>query len=657
MGSSRKPQIIVHLSLSFIVSLLWTLTTNPTHAAGRSIVQSITASNDSVALSLSGPVAFQRATLPANLERGLPNRCYVDISPAILGGRIPSFLPVNTPGIQRIRVSQFRPETVRVVLDLSMEQPCWVTASPATDQLQITLGAAPGSEINTARPKTSVTRLTPTQPTEHITTTIPSETDTKAQAQPSKSSPTEPSPQTATQPESAVLPTTPSTKETDPAKIKTLVEGTSTSLTASPTEETDTAQALSLEEAYRAALTNEEQIKIAGRELAKAQLMPWRAITQLTPRVDITGTYTRNKEELAFQFPEAFGGAASGGSAIRPLEIWQGIFGVTQPILQPSFFPSRQLGKDTVRQSEQQYDFTVREVLLGVARAYYDVLRTQAQIEVAQETLRLTKDQLRQARVRVRVGEVTETDALRAEVEVAQAEQTLITTQQNRRFNATVLARAIGVFYHPQVVEPTPPQVPTKTYDQLLDVAYQNRQDLRAREFSVNIARQRKNLVLTRYAPQVDTHWRFDRRDTETFAERDKFWTLFLNFRVPLFDGGVREIDLMEQEENLGQAQLQVDQLRKDIAVDVHRALVLVETLGATLETLKKQRVFAQRNYDITSKQYGVGEATSLDVNNTLNTLNQVRTNLTNQTYAYQFAILSLEHAIGTFGQSYAPQP
>lgn len=420
--------------------------------------------------------------------------------------------------------------------------------------------------------------------------------------------------------------------------------------------ESAAAHPISLEDAYRTALANEEQIKIAGRELAKAQLLPWRAITQLMPRADVTGLYTRNKEELAFQFPAGPGGATgSTGSAIRPLEIWQGIFNVTQPILQPSFFPSRQLGKDAVQQGEQQYDFTVRAILFGVAQAYYDVLRVQAQIAVARETLQLTTDQLRQARVRVRVGEVTETDALRAEVEVAQAEQTLTTTQYNRRLATTILARSIGVKELVQVVEPTPPQYPTENYEQLLDKAYQQRQDLRAREFAVNMARQRKNLVLARYAPQIDTQWRFDRRDTETFAERDKFWTLFLNFRVPLFDGGARELDLMEQEENLGQTQLQVEQLRKDISVEVQEALVALETSSVTLETLKKQVALAQRNYEITSKQYGVGEATSLDVNNTLNTLNLVRVRLTNQTYAYQLAILNLERVVGSFGQVYLP--
>lgn len=427
--------------------------------------------------------------------------------------------------------------------------------------------------------------------------------------------------------------------------------------TAAETTESAAVRALPLEDAYRLALANEEQITIAGRELTKAQLMPWRAITQITPRADILGTYTRNKEELAFTFPAGFGSTQPGSStAIRPLESWQGIFALTQPIFQPTFLPALQLGRDTITQHAQRYDFTAREVLFGVARAYYDVLRVRAQVAVAQETLQRTKDTLQQAQTRLRVGEVAETDVLRVEVEVAQAEQNLTTMQNDRRLVLTVLARTVGVQESLQVVEPAPPRPPREGYEQLVTTALQQRQDLRALEFAVNIARHRKNLVLARYAPQIDTQWRYDRRDTETFAERDNFWTLFLNFRIPLFDGGVREIDLMEQEENLGQAQLQVDRLRKDIAVEVQQALVATETLSATLETLKKQVTLAERNYDLTTKQYRVGEATSLDVNNALNILNLVRVRLTDQTYAYQLALLNLERVVGSFGQGYVPQ-
>jgi outer membrane protein len=422
------------------------------------------------------------------------------------------------------------------------------------------------------------------------------------------------------------------------------------------TAETSAIQTLTIEEAYRQAIANEEQIKIAERELAKAQLLPWRAIALLTPRADVAGVYTRNKEEISFFQTPTIPGAEGTPSTIRPLESWQGTFSVIQPLIQPSFLPSWRLGKDSIRQNTQQYGFTLREVLFGVARAYYEVLRAQAQVGVANETLLLTQDELKQAQARFRVGEVTKTDVLRAEVEVARAERAVIVAENNVQLTATVLARTVGVRGTVRVVEPTPPVFPGERYEQLLDRAYKQRQDLRAQDAAVDVARQRCNLQRARYFPSVGAQWQFPRLDSPTFANRDEFWTLTLNFQVPLFDGGVRELDLQEQEENLSQAQLQFDRLKKDVGVEVKRTFVAAETLAATLDTLKKEVALAQENYNITSKQYRVGLATSLDVNTALNALNQVRTQLTDQTYAYQLALLGLDHAVGTFAQEYVPQ-
>jgi outer membrane protein len=422
------------------------------------------------------------------------------------------------------------------------------------------------------------------------------------------------------------------------------------------TAETSAVHTLTIEEAYRQAIVNEEQVKIAERELAKAQLLPWRAIALLTPRADVVGTFTRNKDEISFTQTPTLPGQTGTPSTIRPLESWLGTFSVIQPLIQPSFIPSWQLGKDSIRQNTQQYGFTLREVLFGVARAYYEVLRAQAQVEVANETLALTQDELKQAQARFRVGEVTKTDVLRAEVEVARAERAVITAENNVELTATVLARTVGVPGTVRVVEPTPPLFPGERYEQLLDKAYKQRQDLRAQDAAVDVARQRRNLQRARYFPSVGAQWQFPRLDSPTFANRDEFWTLTLNFEVPLFDGGVRELDLQEEEENLAQARLQLDRLKKDVGVEVKRTFVAAETLAATLDTLKKEVALAQENYNITSKQYRVGLATSLDVNTALNALNQVRTQLTDQTYAYQLALLGLDHAVGTFAQEYVPQ-
>ncbi|MBI3246844.1 MAG: TolC family protein [Deltaproteobacteria bacterium] len=423
-----------------------------------------------------------------------------------------------------------------------------------------------------------------------------------------------------------------------------------------PTPLLSASRTLTLDEAYRLAVGNEEQVKISERELVKAQLLPWRAMTLLTPRADVTGTFTRNKDEISFTAQPTLPGQAGTPSTIRPLESWVGTFSVTQPLIQPSFIPSWQLGKDAIRQNEQRHGFTVREVLFGVARAYYDVLRAQALVGVSEDTLKLTQDELKQAQVRFRVGEVTKTDVLRAEVESSRAARALITAKNTRQLTFAVLGRTVGVPGVDGVVEPTPPVSSGERYEQLLAKAYKQRQDLRAQEAAVEVARQRRNLVRARYFPSVGAVWQFPKLDSPTFANRDEFWTLTLNFQIPVFDGGVRELDLQEENENLAQTQLQLDRLKKDVSIEIQQAFLAVETLTATLETLKKEVSLAQENYNITSKQYRVGLATSLDVNTALNALNQTRTQLNDQTYAYQVVLLGLDRAVGVFGQEYVAQ-
>src|SRR5262249_57238580 len=121
---------------------------------------------------------------------------------------------------------------------------------------------------------------------------------------------------------------------------------------------------------------------------------------------------------------------------------------------------------------------------------------------------------------------------------------------------ARVLARGGGVRERLRVVEPTPPQYRGGGYEQLVETSYKQRQDVRALAAAVEVARQRKNQVIARYFPQVSVQWQFPRLDSPTFANRDRFWTMFLNFQVPLFDGGVREVDLQEQTQNLTEAKL-----------------------------------------------------------------------------------------------------
>src|SRR5262249_15584723 len=117
------------------------------------------------------------------------------------------------------------------------------------------------------------------------------------------------------------------------AEVVTTQDRTTTPVTAD--DPTEAGQVLLLEEAYQLAVANDEQEKIAESELEKANLPRWRAIAMLTPRADILGVYTRNKEEISFTQQSTLPGQTGTPSLIRPLESWQGTFVLTQPIFQP----------------------------------------------------------------------------------------------------------------------------------------------------------------------------------------------------------------------------------------------------------------------------------------------------------------------------------
>ena len=630
---------------------LLVLLTAPLAVASQPIVRSISAEENRVIITLSASASFTQAALPSDSQRNLGDRCYVDIFPAVLDITTPRYVVVDSGSIKQVRAAQFRASTTRVVLDLAAAQPCRVEVLTDPDRLQIAV--ANGGETRASAPP----EITPKAETVPATDSETSAPETSALATPVATAEAAPPVDTSSHREASKT-----ESEPDKETLKIVFEARSPH-SSRPTQESGQeipSRIVPLEEAYQLAVANEEQVAIAARELAKAQLLPWRAIALMTPRGEVAGAYTRNKNEISFvqeganldPARQVFGTTAS----IRPQDTWRATFSVTQPLFEPSFFPSWRLGKDAVHEGEQRYDFIVREVLFGVAQAYYEVLRFRAQVKIAQDTLNLAREELRRAQARFRVGEVTKTDVLRAEVSVERAERALVVDRNRLKLARTVLARTIGLSEVVGVMEPVAASFSRQDYAQLLEQAYDQRQDLRAQKLAIQVQQGQKNIVLARYFPQVDARFAYPRLDPETFADQDEYWSLFVNLRWSIFDGGSREIDLQEANENLSQAKLRVGELKKEIRVEVREALLTVETLQITLEMLKKEVDLAQENYDVTSKQYRVGLSTSLDINTSLNALNQARTQLADQTYAYQVALLSLDNTVGVFAQDYVPQ-
>lgn len=85
------------------------------------------------------------------------------------------------------------------------------------------------------------------------------------------------------------------------------------------------------------------------------------------------------------------------------------------------------------------------EIVLNTKTAFYNVLRDQALVKVAQDSLQNAMDQLADAELRLSAGTVARFDVTRARTEVANARQTLIKSSNTLRLAFATLNSTIGI--------------------------------------------------------------------------------------------------------------------------------------------------------------------------------------------------------------------
>ncbi len=146
------------LLLCMTVSLaMWPTGSAAADAGGGATVQSIEVTPEQVTVHLSSASVYTQAALPKDPRHGRADRCYVDID-GVLGQRVERRYRGDTRQVQQVRVAQFQPRTVRVVLDLLTAQPCRVEQAVNPDRLLVIVGRS------TQQTHTTSARLRPTEP-------------------------------------------------------------------------------------------------------------------------------------------------------------------------------------------------------------------------------------------------------------------------------------------------------------------------------------------------------------------------------------------------------------------------------------------------------------------------------------------------------------
>lgn len=417
------------------------------------------------------------------------------------------------------------------------------------------------------------------------------------------------------------------------------------------------AAVVTLEEACAAAVSTHERIAAARADEERAAVAPWRALSALGPSIHATGSFTREKEAIAFPTQPGVP-TDSFNPLILARDPLRGALSATQPLYTHQFWALRDLGKSEVARSAEAYRATVQDVLLAVTAAYYDALRARTLGAVADEAARLAESELAHARTRLDVGETMRTDVLRAETEIARTTQRVAEATGAIEVASMTLARLAGLRDPFELAEPPPQLLGAKSAAALVEAALVHNPDLRQAEATLAAARAEEARLEAALYPTLAVQGSYRLVNEETFVELNNFWQVVVGIEIPLFDaGGARYLDLAEQRARVKSATVQVAGLRRDLEVDIGRAFVTAQTLEKQQATAEKEAILAADTYRLLSREYEAGVATSLDVLTALTARAAAQSNRAVVRYAHALALTQLDRLEGTLGIPDAASP
>ena len=360
---------------------------------------------------------------------------------------------------------------------------------------------------------------------------------------------------------------------------------------------------LTLAQAQNIAVQNHPQLA-AARSIASASHqvpLELRSVQQPQLSGSLTGVEADNGSRLAAGFlnnPALYSRIGAGVSATQLITD----FGRTRDLVQSA---------DLHAQAQDQNAEATRTLILMAAdQAYFDELRAESVLKVAQETVsarQLVADQIGALQ---RSGLRSTLDVSFANVNLSDAKLLLVTAQNNINAAQVQLANALGMPGQAQqggfVLSPEPPPGPLPaTLQPLIDQALRDRPEAAALRLEQTSADRAAKAEHDLYFPTVSAAGVAGLVPTGVSQVPGQYGAIGVNLNVPIFNGHLfkarqteAELRALAATQNLRDLE---NRIQRDVAVALLNATTAFQRIGLTAEYLEQARMaadLAQTRYD-----------------------------------------------------------
>jgi len=300
----------------------------------------------------------------------------------------------------------------------------------------------------------------------------------------------------------------------------------------------------------------------------------------------------------------------------------------------------------TIQSSESRVLFVKQQVLYQTLQAFYLLLKGKEVIVIALDAQDRLQEHLRVIQLKFEVGQVPETDILRVEAELADAEKDLIEAQNNLELANQRLNRYIGLRGPFDVVKPPQFSYLVDEGPSLFQTALQHRSDYQQLLVAKQLAGQGIRLAKADFYPKVSFNVNYVRREDTFFPDSPEMQYLG-EVQIPIFEGTLRFAQVKEAKAEYRKSQWILEDVKREIHLQVMQASLDLQKFSASLKATEKQIILAEENLRRVKLQYKEGMASNLDVIDANTLLVKAKTGYTNLHYDQALAYFTMQLAIG----------
>jgi len=398
---------------------------------------------------------------------------------------------------------------------------------------------------------------------------------------------------------------------------------------------------LTLEAALAAATAGNEIPGIAEARLARAEALRRQAISALMPSLTVTGTYTRRPREIT---REIDGDTVT----VQAIDALSG-----QALAETTLFDLRALPLVRAARSEveaQRLDSAelLRALAHDVATGYYTVLGAERLVAATEERVRVAQATLDEAKLRLEAGLAGRNDVTRTELELATARLAATRAASGVTSSRLSLGFLIGEEIDDRpLVEPGDPPLPEGGRDAWIADAQGARRDIAA--LAERAAEAEHLARVPRYAllPRLDARGTYRMTNESGLSGRREDWNVALGLTWELFDGGTRRAVAAQRDAEATEARLQLDRLRRQVALEVADAATALDTAEASVDQAATRSDAARANAAEVRERYSAGLATVLEQADAAVEQFEAEVELVRQRYERALARLAVARALG----------